>query len=71
METSSHLLLHCDIFGSVWNYILRWLGVSIVMPYDATSHFYQFSFIGEVTKSRRSMLQVIWFATVWEMERKK
>jgi len=39
METSSHLLLHCDIFGSVWYFILRWLGIYSVMPYDVSSHF--------------------------------
>jgi len=32
METSSHLLLHCDMFGSVWYFILRWLGIYFVLP---------------------------------------
>jgi hypothetical protein len=66
VETSSHLLFHCNIFGSVWNFILQWLGVSCVLSGDASSHYYQFSFIGGVAKSRRSILQVIWLATVWE-----
>jgi len=64
VETSSHLLLHCNFFGSVWNHILRWLGISSVMPFDASSHFIRFSFIGGAAKSKRSILQVIWFATV-------
>jgi len=38
-----------------------------VLPCDASSHFYQLSFIGGATKSRRSILQVIWYATVWEI----
>jgi len=67
LETSSHLLLHCNLFGSVWNHILRWLGLSLVLPYDVASHYYQFSYIGGVAKSRRSILQVIWFVTVWEI----
>jgi hypothetical protein len=67
VETSTHLLLHCNLFGSVWNHILRWLGVSSVLPDDALSHYYQFNFIGGATKSRRSILQVIWYATVWEI----
>jgi len=67
MKTSSHLFLHCTIFGSVWYHILRWLGLAAVLPCDATSHFYQFGFIGGVAKTWRSILQVIWFATVWEI----
>jgi len=64
VETSSHLFFHCNLFGSVWNHILRWLGLSAVWPYDVANHYYQFSYIGGVAKSRRSILQVIWFATV-------
>jgi len=64
VETSSHLFLHCNFFGSVWNQILRWLGVSSVMPCDVLTHFNQFSFFGGAAKSRRSILQIIWFATV-------
>jgi hypothetical protein len=30
-------------------------------------HFHQFSFSGRSAKKRRSILQVIWFATVWEI----
>jgi len=67
METSSHLLLHCDFFGTVWFFILRWLGIYTVMPYDVISHFTQFSFIGGAAKSKRYILQVIWYATVWEI----
>jgi hypothetical protein len=67
VETSSHLLLHCSMFGSVWYHILRWLGVSAVLPCDADSHYYQFGYIGGVSKTRRSILQVIWCATVWEI----
>jgi hypothetical protein len=67
VETSSHLLLHCNFFGTVWNYIFRWIGVSSVLPLDVSSHFHQFSLLGGVARSRRLILQVIWFATVWEI----
>jgi len=67
VETSSHLFFHCNLFGSVWNHILRWLGLSAVWPYDVANHYYQFGFICGVAKSRRSILQVIWFATVWKI----
>jgi hypothetical protein len=55
VETSSHLFLHCNLFGSVWNHILRWSGVSSVMPSDAPTFFNQFSFLGGAGKSRRSI----------------
>lgn len=64
-ETTSHLFLHCNFFGLVWNHILRWLGVVAVLPMEAACHFYQFSFLGGAARSRRSILQVIWFATAW------
>jgi len=67
VETSSHLLLHCNFVGTVWNHIFRWIGVSSVLPLDASSHFHQFNLIGGAAKTRRFILQVIWFATVWEI----
>ena len=67
METSSHLLLHCDMFGSGWYFILRWLGIYFVLPSDVISHFIQFSFLCGAAKSKRSILQVIWYATMWEI----
>jgi hypothetical protein len=67
VETSSHLLLHCTVFGAVWHYILRWLGLLAVLPGDANSHFHQFGFLGGVAKTRRAILQVIWFAVTWEI----
>lgn len=67
VETSSHLLLRCTFFGCVWYNILRWLGLVAVLPGDITSHFYQFGFMGGVAKTRCYMLQVILFATVWEI----
>ena len=32
-----------------------------------SNHFNQFSFSGGIFKVRRSILQAIWFATVWEI----
>jgi len=67
METSPRLFLHGDFFGSVWNFILRWLGINSVMSCDVSSHFNQFSFIGGAAKSKQYILQAIWFATVWQI----
>jgi len=67
IETSQHLLLHCNIFGSVWYFIYRWIGISAGVPAQVLHHFHQFSFSGRISKKRRSILQVIWFATIWEI----
>lgn len=67
METSCHLLFHCNFFGSIWHYIFRWLGIATVSPFDAANHFTQFSFVCGVARTWVSMLQVIWFASVWEI----
>jgi len=67
VETSSHLFLHCNLFCSVWNYIFQWLGVSAVVPVAVVDHFIQFSYIAGAAKSRRLILQGIWFATTWKI----
>lgn len=67
IETSNQLFLHCNFFGLVWNVIFQWLGVVTTLPHDVKGHFNQFSFLCGVSKSRQSILQVILFATMWEI----
>jgi hypothetical protein len=67
IESSTHLFFQCFHFGSVWNHILRWIGVVSAMPIDVTGHFTQFQHLCGANKSRQSILQVIWYATVWEI----
>jgi len=66
-ESSQHLFLHCNVFGSVWHFIYKWIGVVVVTPYTVPDHFNQFSYSGDVSKVRRWIIQVIWFASVWEI----
>ena len=66
-ETSTHLFLNCNHFSSVWNQIIQWLGVSTVLPSDVVGHLNHFRFLGGAAKSRRSILQVIWYSTVLEI----
>jgi len=67
LETSPHLLLHCNTFGSVWHFIYRWLGISSATPYSVTDHFSLFILAAGGAKARQSIMQVLWFATVWEI----
>ena len=46
LESSTHLFLHCNIFGDVWHLIHRWLGVCTVLPYDPTDSLIQFGSLG-------------------------
>ena len=56
-ETSNHLFLHCN----------RWIGTSETAPFYVSDHFNQFGLSGGISKVRRSIIQTIWFATVWEI----
>jgi len=64
-ESTSRLFLHCDVFGSLWQYIRSWIGVSGVDPHNISEHLYQFIHYTGHTKARRSFLQLIWLLCVW------
>jgi len=64
LETLDHLFFHCSFFGSVWNNILHWIGLSMALPFVASDHFNQFDFGGGGPRVRHSFMCVIWFATV-------
>ena len=67
VESSSHLFLHYNTFGSIWHLIYNWIGILVTNPLYVPDHFHQFGFSGGLGRKRRSILQVIWFATVWEI----
>jgi len=64
-ESASHLFLHCDIFGSIWQKVRSWIGVSGVEPYVICDHFVQFIHYTGSAKKRTSFLQLIWLLCVW------
>ena len=67
VETSTHLFLHCPMFGTVWYLLFRWLGFSTAIPLGVVDHFNQFFLDGGNVKARGAILHAIWFATTWEI----
>ena len=55
-ESASHLFLHCDIFGSLWQNVRSWIGVSRVEPYEICDHFFQFTHYTGSAKKHTSLL---------------
>ncbi|KEH41179.1 hypothetical protein MTR_1g046260 [Medicago truncatula] len=64
-ETAAHLILHCDVFGSVWHYVYRWVGISFIAPATVGDHFQHFGQLAGLSRSANSFLTVIWHACVW------
>jgi hypothetical protein len=64
-ETTSHLLFRCDIFGSVWQGIFQWLGISFISPDFVRDHLHQFGHMAWLPRSTHPFLKVIWHACVW------
>jgi len=64
-ETSSHLFLHCATFGSLWQLVRSWLGVTDVDPHSLRDHFIQFTFCLGGLKARRSFLQLLCVWLIW------
>ena len=42
IETTLHLFLGCNIYGSVWILIYQWLGISFIAPDMVSDHLLQF-----------------------------
>jgi len=42
MESAVHLILCCDIFGSLWHLIYQWVGISFISTSSIADHFHQF-----------------------------
>jgi hypothetical protein len=64
-ETAAHLFCGCNIFSSLWNHILLWFGLSVVLPGDIRQHLFQFTHLAGLPRVTHHFLTVIWFASVW------
>lgn len=64
-ESASHLFLHCPVFGSLWQHIRSWIGVTGVDIDNVSEHFNQFIHYTGASKARCSFLQLLWLLCVW------
>ena len=58
-ETAAHLILQCDVFGSVWYYVYQWVGISFIAPATVGDHFQHFGQLAGLSRSTHSFLTVI------------
>lgn len=65
LETSSHLFVTCNFFGSLWYLVWSWLGIDFVPSSDLRQHFVQFSKMAGLPRSTQLYFRIIWFASVW------
>lgn len=65
LESASHLFLYCPHFAALWPLLRSWIGVSTAEPNCLSAHFIQFTFAAGSSRAKRSLLQLIWLATVW------
>jgi hypothetical protein len=64
-ETAVHLFCVCNIFSSLWDHILHWLGLSVVFPGQIWQHFKQFTTLPGMPRVTHYFLKVIWVASAW------
>ncbi|KAL8514324.1 hypothetical protein ACS0TY_013441 [Phlomoides rotata] len=65
-ESIRHLFFECKVSSSIWESILRWLGVSMVLHIDPKIHFLHFGeCLGSGTKA--TVARTIWIGTVWSL----
>ena len=66
-ESVDHLFINCDIFGSIWYLVGKWLGIDFVSFGVIRDHYALFSHMAGLPQLTHSLLKVIWLAYVWEL----
>jgi len=64
-ESATHLFIHCDMYGSLWQHVMSWIGVSGVDPSNLHDHFIQFIHGIGHSRTHRDFLQLIWLLCIW------
>ncbi|PNX54524.1 kinesin-like protein [Trifolium pratense] len=65
VESTHHLLLSCSFFGSLYPMVRTWIGSMVVDANSLPDHFVQFIQPVGGQRARRSFMQLIWLACVW------
>jgi hypothetical protein len=63
-ETTTHLLLHCDLVAAVWYKVSKWVGFYFVNPPDLFISLASFVAFAS-SKKRKQGLLLIWHAAIW------
>jgi hypothetical protein len=65
IETSQHLFITCGFFGSLWQHVRSWIGITGADHNVIRVHFTQFSNYLDARRRCRSFLQLLWLLCVW------
>ncbi|GAU38148.1 hypothetical protein TSUD_395930 [Trifolium subterraneum] len=63
-ESASHLFLHCDRVAKVWYDLMRWLGLTVILPHNIVSSLAILVTCAN-NKKERAGLCLIWNAYMW------
>jgi len=64
VESTQHLILHCNFFRFLWLQVRSWIGIYSVNPHNIMDDFHRFSHSKWGSCARRNFLQLLWFASV-------
>jgi len=64
-ENIDHLIIHCPVFGNLWQHIKAWIDVFFVTPQQVTEHYYQFIHSTGGSAPHRSFVHLIWLCGIW------
>jgi len=59
-ETTQHLFISCDFYGTLWSQVQALLGVSGPDSFTVPDHFYQFTHSAGGGRAKCSFMQLVW-----------
>lgn len=70
-EPAEYLFLQCSLLGSLWSGIFVWIDFPTVSPENLTDHLAEFGSLASLSKSKKSLLTMIWCATTWIISKER
>jgi len=64
-ETTQHLFISCDFYGTLWSQVRAWLGVLGPDSFTVPDHFYQFTHSAGGGRATCSFMQLVWLISAW------